>query len=125
MLTPIRSFTLAQGFWLSSFATTWATQPAVTLFSLTSGVSPINAVTSFAIFMVGLVPPGIGCSEFRPDLRRPQRTRLWSGTQVMFLWPNAVMPVAGDGLGVEGTITLFRPIQKRFIAYFSTGSHPD
>src|SRR5579864_8775592 len=57
MLTPMRSFTLASGFWLSSFATTSATQPVVTLFSRTSGVLPISSVTSFAIFMTGAGPP--------------------------------------------------------------------
>src|SRR5579864_4370791 len=51
MLTPMRSLTLSRGFWLSSFATTSATQPCVTLFSRTNGVLPINSVTSFAIFM--------------------------------------------------------------------------
>ena len=53
MLTPMRSFTLAKGFWLSSFATTSATQPSVTLFSRTSGVWPISSVTSFAILIFG------------------------------------------------------------------------
>src|SRR6516164_7475471 len=51
MLTPMRSFTLESGFWLSSLATTWAAQPLVTLFSRTIGVLPINCVTSFAIFI--------------------------------------------------------------------------
>src|ERR1700683_33525 len=55
MLTPMRSFTLAHGFWLSSFATTSATHPAVTLLSRTSGVLPINSVTSLAIFMVSFL----------------------------------------------------------------------
>src|SRR5580693_8890327 len=54
MLTPMRSFTLPTGFWLSSLATTSATQPPVTLLSLTSGVCPISSVTSFAIFMHSL-----------------------------------------------------------------------
>src|SRR5258707_1381412 len=52
MLTPMRSFTLPTGFWLSSLATTSATQPPVTLFSRTSGVCPISSVMSFAIFIV-------------------------------------------------------------------------
>src|ERR1700688_1515532 len=51
MLTPMRSFTLDTGFWLSSFATTSATHPSVTLFTRTSGVWPINSATSFAILM--------------------------------------------------------------------------
>src|SRR5713226_8229139 len=51
MLTPMRSLTLARGFWLSSFATTSATAPFVTRFSRTSGVRPISSVTSFAIFI--------------------------------------------------------------------------
>src|ERR1019366_4296403 len=51
MLTPMRSFTLARGFWLSSFATTSATAPFVTRFRRTSGVWPISSVTSFAIFI--------------------------------------------------------------------------
>src|SRR5580658_7448385 len=51
MLTPMRSFTLPTGFWLSSLATTSATQPSVTLLSRTRGVWPISSVTSFAILM--------------------------------------------------------------------------
>src|SRR5579872_4784506 len=49
MLTPMRSFTLSIGFWLSSLAATSATQPCVTLLSRTRGVWPISSVTSFAI----------------------------------------------------------------------------
>src|SRR5216684_6556233 len=52
MLTPMRSLTLLQGFWLSSLASTVALQPWVTLFSFTRGVQPISSVTSFAIFMI-------------------------------------------------------------------------
>ena len=52
MLTPMRSFTLLHGFWLSSLATTVAFAPAVTLLSRTSGVCPISSVTSLAIFIV-------------------------------------------------------------------------
>ena len=51
MLTPMRSFTLLQGFMLSSLATTVAPAPAVTLFRRTSGVWPMSSVTSLAIFM--------------------------------------------------------------------------
>src|SRR6516164_8736127 len=54
MLTPMRSLTLAHGSKLSSLAATVATQPAVTLFSRTSGVCPISSVTSLAIFIKGL-----------------------------------------------------------------------
>jgi len=57
MLTPMRSFTLASGLWLSNLATTSAAQPSVTRFSRSSGVLPINSVISFAIFMVRTVPP--------------------------------------------------------------------
>jgi hypothetical protein len=60
----MRSFTLAQGFWLSSFATTSAAHPSVTLLSRTSGVLPINSVTSLAIFIVGF-SPGIACGQMR------------------------------------------------------------
>src|SRR5580693_342628 len=55
MLTPMRSFTLASGFWLSIFATTSATHPSVTLFSRTSGVCPISSVISLAIFISGFL----------------------------------------------------------------------
>src|SRR5215469_12684119 len=51
MLTPIRSLTLAQGLKLSSFATTVAPTPFVTLFRRTSGVLPMRSVMSLAIFM--------------------------------------------------------------------------
>src|ERR1017187_4122147 len=51
MLTPMRSFTLLHGFWLSSLATTVAFAPAVTLLRRTRGVFPISSVTSFAIFI--------------------------------------------------------------------------
>jgi hypothetical protein len=67
MLTPIRSFTLAQGFALSSFATTWAAQPSVTLLSRTSGVFPISSVTSFAIFIVRFVLPGLDAESMVRD----------------------------------------------------------
>src|SRR5271157_1865214 len=51
MLTPIRSFTLLHGFWLSNLATTVAFAPAITLLRRTKGVFPISSVTSFAIFI--------------------------------------------------------------------------
>src|SRR5271157_3954888 len=51
MLTPIRSFTLLHGFWLSILATTMAFAPAITLLRRTKGVCPISSVTSFAIFI--------------------------------------------------------------------------
>ena len=51
MLTPMRSFTLLQGLKLSSLAATVARAPLVTLFRRTSGVCPINSVTSLAIFI--------------------------------------------------------------------------
>src|SRR6476620_8359296 len=53
MLTPMRSLTLAQGLKPSSFAATLAAQPSVTWFKYTSGVFPINSVTSLAIFTIG------------------------------------------------------------------------
>ena len=46
--TPMRSFTLEAGLNISSLATTSATQPSVTRFSLTSGVPPTSSVTSLA-----------------------------------------------------------------------------
>jgi hypothetical protein len=67
MLTPMRSFTLAQGFELSSFATTSAAQPSVTLFNRTSGVLPINPVTSFAIFIFSFAPKGLDAAGFHID----------------------------------------------------------
>src|SRR6202142_3984011 len=51
MLTPMRSFTLPSGFWLSSLPTTSAAQPAVTRFKRKRGVYPINSVTLLAIFI--------------------------------------------------------------------------
>src|SRR5262245_51289345 len=51
MARPMRSFTLAAGFRLSSFATTSARTPPVTLLSRTSGVCPISSVMFFAIRM--------------------------------------------------------------------------
>src|SRR5271169_1336441 len=71
MLTPMRSFTLATGFWLSSFATTSATQPAVTLFSRTSGVWPISSVTSFAILIIHLIYLQRLRADFPDALFRP------------------------------------------------------
>jgi hypothetical protein len=56
---PMRSFTLFAGFCASSFATTRAFTPAVTLLSWTSGVFPISFVTSLAIFMVRLLCPSV------------------------------------------------------------------
>src|SRR5258708_5200457 len=56
MLTPMRSFTLPTGFWLSSLATTSATHPSVTLLRRTSGVWPISSVTSLAIFILKISP---------------------------------------------------------------------
>src|SRR5271167_3336333 len=74
MLTPMRSFTLAQGFWLSSFATTSAAQPSVTLLRRTSGVLPINSVTSLAIFII--TSSGIGREQAR--LSQARLVSYWS-----------------------------------------------
>ncbi len=49
MARPMRSLTLASGFWLSSLATTVAGSPAATRLSRTRGVCPISSVTFAAI----------------------------------------------------------------------------
>src|SRR5262245_12971465 len=54
----MRSFTLAAGFWLSSFARTCGRTPAATRFRRTSGVRPISSQTLFATFMGGLLVRG-------------------------------------------------------------------
>ena len=61
MLIPMRSFTEAAGFMLSSFTTIRANAPSDwgILFNCTNGVRPTNSVISFAIrisiFLKGLV----------------------------------------------------------------------
>src|SRR5262245_37890460 len=53
--SPIRSFTLAAGFWLSSLATICGRTPAATRFRRTSGVRPTSSQTLLAMFMRGLL----------------------------------------------------------------------
>src|SRR4030042_1897779 len=50
--TPILSLTLLQGLKDSSFATTSAPSPFVTLFNVTSGVFPVNSIMELAIFAI-------------------------------------------------------------------------
>src|ERR1700687_4304531 len=67
MLTPMRSFTLLHGFWLSSLATTLALAPAVTLLRRHRGVFPISSVTSFAIFIASSEKFGLRLVDIRFD----------------------------------------------------------
>src|SRR5215469_10705965 len=81
MLTPIRSLTLAQGLKLSSFATTVAPTPSVTLFRRTSGVLPMRSVMSLAIFMSHLhwIKTVGSLGKFQ-GFQEPQTTRLVTTT---------------------------------------------
>src|ERR1700722_13318311 len=81
MLTPMRSFTLPRGFWLSSFATTSATAPSVTRFNRTSGVRPINSVTSLAIFMDFFRYGFFDSQALSTALKLYYFTRLWREAQ--------------------------------------------
>src|SRR5262245_26052406 len=71
---PMRSFTLLAGFCASSFATTRAFAPAVTLLSCTSGVFPISRVTSLAIFTAYFL------QRLRPAMVAPGRARRGAGS---------------------------------------------
>src|SRR5579872_2880114 len=99
MLIPMRSFTLASGFWLSSLATTSATHPSVTLFKRTSGVCPISSVTSLAIFIISSFEKRRDAESRRPSLRVPNLTNL--------VGPGAVLPVATP-LFVDRFLPYFR-----------------
>src|SRR5450759_1205247 len=61
---PIRSFTLCEGFWNSSLASTSATHPCVSRLMRTSGVLPISSVTLWAILMSFLLVLVLGTLHY-------------------------------------------------------------
>src|SRR5664279_5469310 len=120
MLTPMRSFTLAQGLNPSSLAAILALLPSDTLCRYTSGVWPMSSVTLFAIFM--------NCSLLN-DAERP-------GCASDFFWETrggkrlerraAESTTTGKGVkrGAHGTYCSKRHPQLQASVFNATASQP-